>query len=409
MSNQGVIEQSAGGLRQLIEAGEELVGYIYPHTPVELILAHGLKPSLIRAVPGVPSGYETSLQTFACSYVRNLYSLRADEQTPPLAAILFPSNTCDSLQNVGDVWKIRFPNDRLLRLTYPVSFGGNNQEAATDYLAEELKLLSEQIETLLNRRFSQDAFERAASLVAKFRDAARSLYAARAADPSVIAYSDLARLIRSFLTAPTESVVAEIGERADTVNERLDRDGHLLLSEEIQDVLTSGAIPSKEIEPAKHTPRILVAGGMVEPESIAALINSIPDTSDSIIAVDLLSFGFKSIFTRCVQETDEPFHEMAKSLLSAPGEPTQEGLRGRMEFLSDLTKYLRVDGVILFEQSFCDPDQFEAPSIERACRISGVRTTRVPIDPELSDRARMEVRIQSFLESMDEEGGEPLP
>ncbi|TFF95536.1 2-hydroxyacyl-CoA dehydratase [Candidatus Thorarchaeota archaeon] len=405
MSNQGVIEQSDGELRQLIEAGEELVGYIYPHTPLELVLAHGLTPSLIRAVPGVPSGYEASLQTFACSYVRNLFSLRADEQMPQLAAILFPSNTCDSLQNVGDLWRIRFPNDRVLRLTYPVSFGGEREQAAVEFLAQELRLLSERLETLLNRRFSQDSFERAVSLVTHFRNAAGFLYAARAADPHILPYADLARLTRSFLTTPTGSILAELDDVVDGVRFSLEKNGFLSVTEEIQDALSYRDVPSTKIEPKGQSPRVLVAGGMVEPESVGALVNGIPDTSDSIIATDLLSFGFKSVFTHNVQLADDPFHEMAKSILSAPGEPTQEGLRGRMDFLSDLVRFLKIDGVILFEQSFCDPDQFEAPSIERSCRNSGVRTTRVPIDPELSDRARMEVRIQSFLESIGEEGG----
>ena len=54
----------------------------------------------------------------------------------------------------------------------------------------------------------------------------------------------------------------------------------------------------------------------------------------------------------------------------------------------------------MFEQSFCDPDQFEAPSMERVAQAIGVRMVRIPIDPELSDHSRIEVRIQSFLESI---------
>jgi benzoyl-CoA reductase/2-hydroxyglutaryl-CoA dehydratase subunit BcrC/BadD/HgdB len=95
----------------------------------------------------------------------------------------------------------------------------------------------------------------------------------------------------------------------------------------------------------------------------------------------------------------EPFEEMAKSILSAPGEPTQEGLGHRMSYLEGLLGPLQIDGLMVFEQSFCDPDEFEAPSIEKAASRQGVRTVRIPIDPELSDRARIEVRIQSFLES----------
>ena len=405
LTNQGVIEQSVSGLRQVAEAGQGIIGYIYPHTPMELILAHGMMPSLLRAVPGVPSGYEASLQTFACSYVRNLYSLREDEQTPPLAGILFPSNTCDSLQNVSDIWRIRFPNDRLLRLTYPVSYGGPDQDAATEYLAEEIRLLSVNIENLFNHRFSPPAFERAVRLVSQFRDAARFIYAARTVKPDVVTYSDVSRLVRNFLTATTEAAVSDLHRTKESVRDSLEEAGAISSVREVLQTLETRRVPPKPIEPLGEGLRILVAGGMVEPDSISALVNEIPGITDNIIVTDLLSFGFKSVFTRNIESIEDPFHEMAASILSAPGEPTQEGLKGRTDFLVGLAKYLRVDGVLIFEQSFCDPDQFEAPSIEHSCRDAQVRTARVPIDPELSDRARMEVRIQSFLESLEDGGG----
>jgi benzoyl-CoA reductase/2-hydroxyglutaryl-CoA dehydratase subunit BcrC/BadD/HgdB len=64
-----------------------------------------------------------------------------------------------------------------------------------------------------------------------------------------------------------------------------------------------------------------------------------------------------------------------------------------------LTK-LSIDGLIICEQSFCDPDQFEAPSLEAAASEVNVPSVRLPLDPEFSDRARLEVRIQSFLETL---------
>jgi len=146
--------------------------------------------------------------------------------------------------------------------------------------------------------------------------------------------------------------------------------------------------------------RILVVGGMVEPQAIATIINSIEGIDDSILVLDLLSFGYKSVFAPPLDMTGDPFEEMAKSILAAPGEPTQEGLHQRMDFLKNLVETLQIDGLIICEQSFCDPDQFEAPSIEKAASKAGIRTVRIPLDPELSDRARIEVKIQTFLESL---------
>jgi benzoyl-CoA reductase/2-hydroxyglutaryl-CoA dehydratase subunit BcrC/BadD/HgdB len=395
-----VIEQSAVGLDQLVAAGEALIGYIYPHTPLELIMAHGLTPSLVRALPQVPSGFEASLQTFACSYIRNLYSQRANNQSPPLAGLLFPGNTCDSLQNLGDIWRVRFPEDRVFRLTYPVT-RHIEDDSAQRYLAEELRLLSKSLASTFERPFLKESYERAVSLVSEFREGAKFLYSARIVNPKIISYSDVVRLVRSFLTTPTSATVSEITHEVTRVKSMAGNLGILKNVEAVTTALTNGDFGKVQLPLDLEKPRILIAGGMVEPQVIATLFKDIPDSSESLVTLDLLSFGFKSVFTPALEKSEDPFKEMARSLLAAPGEPTQEGLSHRMTFLKDLLTTLSIDGLLICEQSFCDPDQFEAPSIERAASELGVKTVRVPLDPELSDRGRIETRIQTFLETLE--------
>ncbi|MFW9843299.1 MAG: 2-hydroxyacyl-CoA dehydratase [Candidatus Thorarchaeota archaeon] len=400
MSYEGVLEQSSSDLKELVKAGEEIIGYIYPHTPLELFLAHGLTPSLMRAMPGISSGFEESLQTFACSYIRNLYNQRVNDQLPTITGLLFPGNTCDSLQNLTDIWRIRFSDDRIYRLTYPVTRYAND-DSAEIYLGKELELLSKNIESTLDRPFSPDNYERAVSLVRDFRLDTQFLYAARIIAPDALPYSELALLVRSFLSAPVASVASEIHKVTLSIREKMESKGFL----GVIDSLLSG-IREKDLSKVESfTPpagsRILVVGGMVEPQAISTIINGIDGIDDSILVLDLLSFGFKSVFAPPIDKNNDPFREMAKSILAAPGEPTQEGLQYRMDFLKNLVKSLQIDGLIICEQSFCDPDQFEAPSIEKAALKAGIRTVRIPLDPELSDRARIEVKIQTFLESLD--------
>jgi benzoyl-CoA reductase/2-hydroxyglutaryl-CoA dehydratase subunit BcrC/BadD/HgdB len=394
-----VIEQSAAGLKVLLESGEEVLGYIYPHAPLELILAHGLTPSLVRALPGMPGGFEESLQTFACSYIRNLYGQRTNDQMLSLAGLLFPGNTCDSLQNLFDVWRVRFPDDTVFRLTYPVT-RHERDSSTVKYLAMELQILSKAIEESLDRPFVPESFDRAVSLVRQFREDSQYLYSARVVDPTVLSYTDLCRLIRAFLTTPIPAVSSELHATTSSVQEKMKDLGYDTIIQSIMHALRTGDFTRvHDFAPLKH-PRIVVAGGMVEPQAIANVLTSIPGVTDSILALDLLSFGFKTAFTPPLDSKGTPFEQMARSILSSPGEPTQEGLIHRMEYVEGLLGVLQVDGIMICEQSFCDPDQFEAPSIERAASKLGVRTVRIPIDPELSDRARMEVRIQSFLESI---------
>lgn len=395
-----MIEQSSAGLKELVKSGEEIIGYIYPHAPLELFMAHGFIPSLIRALPGSSTGFEESLQTFACSYIRNLYSQRANGQFLTIAGLLFPGNTCDALQNLGDIWRVRFPDDRVFRLTYPVT-RYSNDDSTVRFLADELRLLSESITTTFNRPFLEESYERALNLVKDFRTGMQFLYSARVINPKIIPYSEVVRLVRSFLTAPTLSSASSITETALKVRDTVEELGLLDNVNGLKQAILDGTYSEVKLPDDLETPRIVIAGGMVEPQAIASLINELPDFSDSIIVLDMLSFGFKTVFTQTPSKSDDPFSSMAQSVLTAPGEPTHEGLSFRMNAMKGLLKHLSIQGLIVCEQSFCDPDQFEAPSIERAACELGVKTVRVPIDPELSDRGRIETRIQTFLETLE--------
>ena len=395
-----MIEQSSAWLKDLVESGEDIIGYIYPHVPLELFMAHGFIPSLIRALPGTSSGFEESLQTFACSYIRNLYSQRANNQLLSMAGLLFPGNTCDALQNLGDIWRVRYPDDRVFRLTYPVT-RHSQDESTTKFLAEELKILSGTLSNTFNRPFLAEGYERAIELVQDFRNSAQFLYSARVINPKIIPYAEVARLVRTFLTVPTISSVTNIKDTAARVQTTANELSLLDSIESVKNAIMSCNYSGINLPTGLETPRVVIAGGMVEPQAIASLISDIPEISDSVIVMDLLSFGFKTVFTETPSKSDDPYLAMARSVLSAPGEPTHEGLSYRMNTMKDLLSNLSIQGLIVCEQSFCDPDQFEAPSIERAASELGVKTVRVPLDPELSDRGRIETRLQTFLETLE--------
>ena len=399
MSYREVIENSEKRLRQLWASGETILGYVYPHAPLELLVAHGITPSLVSTTQKAQGGFEGSLQTFACSLTRNLFSQRSSGGLSWLSGLLFPGNTCDSLQNVADVWRRRFPEDKIFRLTYPAA---RFDEDSVHFLAEELRILSESLKNTYGHPLSNDDLLTAVSLVNDFRDAAQTLYSCRVVDPSLVPYSEVARMVREFLTIPSTTAVDQISKSASAALEMLDKRDRLSLAKSLQKGLLSGTIRDFKIAAESDIPRILVMGGMIEPQAIASLFKSSTRFGDAAIFLDLLSFGFKTVFTPPVNLEGDFFAAMSRSILGAASEPTQEGLPGRLSFLKLLLSKLSINGVVVCEQSFCDPDQFEAPSLLNVASEVGIPSVRLPIDPELSDRVRLEGRIQSFLETLGE-------
>jgi hypothetical protein len=210
-------------------------------------------------------------------------------------------------------------------------------------------------------------------------------------------------MLRDFLTIPNTNTVDQISKSAGAALQISDGRDQLSVVKSLQKGLLSGTKSDFKIATESNIPRVLVMGGMIEPRAIASLFKDSSKFGDTVVVLDLLSFGFKTAFTPQVNLEGDPFVAISRCILDAPSEPTQEGLPGRLEFLKLLLSRLSIDGLVVCEQSFCDPDQFEAPSLVNAASEVGVPSVRLPIDPELSDRVRLEGRIQSFLETL--EGG----
>lgn len=394
-SYQGLLDEYRKELQALTKAGHSLIGYVFPHAPVELFQAHELTPTLLRADPKTLGGYEGSLQTFCCAYARNLFGQRATGRLAPLAGIVFAGGTCDSLQNVADVWRFRFPDDTAFRLVYPVA---SRAEGAVQYFAQELRNLSQALEARYKRPFSPHKFKDAIALSSRFRAAAQFIVAARLVNPQVLSYAQLAALVRRFLTAPDTQAVTALEKTSSTIRQRMARE-ECAAADAIQRALLTRELKDLQFSVNASVRRIMVIGGMVDPQALATLVNPTGKNSAEIV-LDVLSFGFRTIFTSSPQLGGDPFQAMARALLDAPTEPTQEGLPSRLAFLESMLRHLHIDGLIICEQSFCDPDEFEAPSLAAVAAKAGIHTTRVQLDPELSDRDRVEGKIHSFLETL---------
>ncbi len=392
-----LLESSTQLVREMIEPDNRVVGYIYPHIPVEIFLAHGVTPLLIRAESKQRGGFEDSLQTFACSLTRNLIAQRKGDRLL-VDGIVFPGNTCDSLQNLGDVWRHSFPEDRVFRLTYPVA---TLNDAAVEYFAEELRQLSKWLQESFDIPLLHDRLDAASRLVTAYRKALQYLYAARVFSPRLLSYSMLATLIGDFLTAPSEETMASTEDVTNAVQNEVSEMGASEMVRSIHEALIGGFPHDFNSELDHSVKRIVVVGGMIEPQVLANLTDELNELAGADIILDMLSYGYKTVFTPPPASGGDPFLRIAESILSAPVEPTQEGLPQRKRFLEEVLMNLSADGLIVYEQSFCDPDEFEGPSLARIGKGADIPVVRIPIDPELSGRAKIETRIQTFLESVN--------
>ncbi len=262
--------------------------------------------------------------------------------------------------------------------------------------------MSRTVEESFGLPFSQKEFSRAVGLTAQFRASSQFISAARLLQPQILTYAEYAELICRFLTLPNSESLNQIENKASAIRQILEKNKQVINTEALSYTLLHQEIGEVTISPDTSNPRIAVIGGMVDPEGFATMFNNAAsETSPKAeIVLDLLSFGLRTTFTKPPRLQGNPFEEIALSLLGHSTEPTQEGLPERLGLLKKSLTMFAIDGLIICEQSFCDPDGFEAPEVISAAAEERVPTVRLNLDAELSDRARLESKIQSFLETL---------
>ena len=101
-------------------------------------------------------------------------------------------------------------------------------------------------------------------------------------------------------------------------------------------------------------------------------------------------------------ETGDPMEALAQQFADQDydvllyDEASSENRRG--EFVADLVKKSGADGLIVFMQQFCDPEEMEYPYLKKALDAAGIPNIRIGIDQQMRDFGQARTAIQAFAD-----------
>ena len=72
----------------------------------------------------------------------------------------------------------------------------------------------------------------------------------------------------------------------------------------------------------------------------------------------------------------------------------------RGEFVANMVKESGADGLVLFMQQFCDPEEMEYPYLKKALDAANVPHIKLGIDQQMRDFGQAATAIQAFAESL---------
>ena len=129
---------------------------------------------------------------------------------------------------------------------------------------------------------------------------------------------------------------------------------------------------------------------------------SIFEENNIAIAADDVAHETRSFRVDAPEDELDPVRALAKQFANIDYEvllydPESDKNR-RGEFVANMVKESGAQGLVLFMQQFCDPEEMEYPYLKKALNDAGVPHIKLGIDQQMRDFGQASTAIQAFAD-----------
>jgi benzoyl-CoA reductase subunit C len=352
------------------EEGGKVVGYFCSFAPEEIITAAGLLPIRIRGTGSEGTEYSDAYMTsLNCSFSRNCLNLALKGDYDFLEGLV-GFNTCDHTRRVYDIWtrKVEVPFVQLLSI--PRKTGEEQVEWYRDELANLRQGLGEHFGVEITDARLWDAIR----LHNETRRLQRRLYDLRKAKIPPISGAEMLAITVAGTAMPKERYNG-------------------LLREVLDEIEGLDGI-------ADCRPRLLIMGGELDDPEYVEMIEDL----GGLVVADSLCFGSRILWKDVAEGTGDPLLALARyHVAERPACPRMFGVfPRRLEFVRELIREFRVDGVISQRLQFCDYWGYENSLLNKEFKEGKIPFLMLDREYSLgSGIGQTKTRIQAFLETLE--------
>jgi len=353
------------------EKGGKVIGCFCSYVPEEIITSAGLLPFRIRATGSTGMAEADAYLSYNnCSFARHCLSMGLRGELDFLEGAVW-LNTCDHVRRIYDNWRRKIETPFLHFLSLPRKAG----EMQVDWFRGELVDFKEALEAHLGMTITPERLWEAIRLHNETRRLQRQLYDLRKGDSPPITGAQVLAVMVASTAMPRErynQLLKELLDRASGT------EGH-----------------------AQYRARLMIIGGILDDP---AYVDVIEDLGGLVVA-DSLCFGSRICWSDVDEGAGDPIHALARyHILERPACPRMFGQQPqRAEFVRDMIREFRIDGVIGERIVFCDYWSGEHFILTRQLRDEGIPFLKLDREYLLDSVGQLRTRVQAFLETL--EGG----
>jgi benzoyl-CoA reductase/2-hydroxyglutaryl-CoA dehydratase subunit BcrC/BadD/HgdB len=356
--------------------GRKVIGSYCVFVPEELILAvDGVSVGLCAGAEFNFEGAETLLPRNTCALIKSMFGFKLGKVCPYLEAsdVVVGENTCDGKKKA---YEILGP---LVKDLYVMDMPQMKTAMGKALLKEEYSKFIAKLEKESGKKITVESLKKAIEVVNAKRKAVKRLAELRAADPAPISGLDALLVNQVFFYDDPLRFTDSVNKLCDELEDRVKK-GIGVFPKGTTRLIVSGcpmAVPNWKLPMLIESGSAVIVGeeSCVGERGARWLTESKGNTVEDIL--DSITERYFNI--DCAVFTPNP---------------------SRVEYVKEMTKKLRAEGVIHYSLQFCQPYIMESSPVEKELEKSGVPTLRLETDYSQEDAGQLKTRIEAFVECL---------
>lgn len=351
-----------GALDRHCAAGKRVVGVGPYYVPEELVHAAGAVPFGVWGAPGSAPLAQEFFPPFYCSICQTSLELGLSHRLDKLSGMMV-TGLCDTLKAFSQNWKAGVQSVPLLFVSQPQNRG---LAAGREYTIASYREARRLIEECCGAIVDDDCIKDAIRLYNEWRSAMRTFFELAGTHPAEVG------------VAAREAIVDS--------GYYLDKAEHLRRINELNAALA--ALPPSQ----QGYSRIVVSGIYANIPAIADML----DENEYAIVADDLARESRAL-RLSVSEEGDPIEALADGWCGLEGDSVIfDPKKTHIRQVKALVKESDAQGVVILLAKFCDPEEFDAPLIAKACREDGVPCVTIEVDQSTESYEQARTQLETF-------------
>ena len=347
-----------------IAAGKRVIGVGPYYAPEELVHAAGAVPFGVWGCVGTAQEAKRYFPPFYCSICQMTLEMGLTGKLDKLSGIMVTA-LCDTLRAASQNWRAGVERVPMIYVSHPQNrFGDFGRKYAIESYAE----VRRKVEECAGEMITDEALRASIALYNEWRAAMREFLALAAAHPGIVGVADRVNVVNA--------------------GYYLEKSEHLAMVRELNAALAG------QPEDAAGFKRIVLSGIY---EDIPAITDILAANGYAVVADDLAKES--RAFALQVPEEGDPIEALADGWCSLEADTVlYDPEKKHVAKVVELAQAADAQGVVLLLAKFCDPEEFDAPLVVKACREAGIPIVTVEIDQSTESYEQARTQLETFAE-----------